>query len=38
MGRKELNTLATRAKSADNNKHDVKKERKKTKLHGKKGA
>jgi len=29
MGRKELSTLATRAKSAGNNKHDVKKERKK---------
>jgi hypothetical protein len=36
MGRKELSTLATRAKSAGNNKHDVtkerKKERKKTKI------
>jgi hypothetical protein len=29
MGKKELSTLATRAKSAANNKHDVKKERKK---------
>jgi hypothetical protein len=29
MGKKELSTLATRAKSADNNKHDVKKKRKK---------
>jgi len=38
MGKKELTTLVTRAKSAGNNKHDVKKERKKTKLHGMKGA
>ncbi len=29
MGINELSTLATRAKSAGNNKHDVKKERKK---------
>jgi hypothetical protein len=29
MGRKELSTLATRAKNAGNNKHDTKKERKK---------
>ncbi len=40
MGRKELSTLATRAKNAGNNKHDTKKERKKekrknTKLQGK---
>jgi hypothetical protein len=32
MGKKELTTLVTRAKSAGNNKHDVKKERKKTKI------
>jgi hypothetical protein len=36
MGRKELSTLATRAKNAGNNKHDTKKERKNTKLQGKK--
>jgi hypothetical protein len=29
MGRKELSTLATRAKNAGNSKHDTKKERKK---------